>query len=106
MKEIDAPTGYIDTSIALYQSYEATDMNSSIDFLNKVIISEDDFQWLNDIITIAKAYIYNRYNETELENEHINSFLKNQPTLLEPEHLISFGLLHYQETIKNKANFI
>ena len=70
--------------------------------LNEVKLSEQDFPWLEDIRTLAKAENVHRFGESAIEHEHIAAFLARQHMLFEPDIALNFHLLEYQENLKPK----
>ncbi len=97
------PTGYTDIKIAVFESFEKESYQEAKEILNSVYLEENDFPWLADVRTLAKAKAAKRFGKIEEEKALTSQFLASQPILFEPDHAVSFGLLDYQEIIKPKA---
>ena len=69
--------------------------------LSSVKITENDFPWLKDIVNLGKAETANRFNRNEDEEKYQKEFFEKQPLLFEPNHVFRFGLITYQEKLKN-----
>ena len=105
IRKYKGSTSYTDFKIALFESYSSKSYQEALDKINLVELSSDDFPWLEDIRTLAKAEAAHRFNH-DSESGLISSFLQNQSMLFEPDHAVSFGLLAYQEVIKPKVEIV
>jgi len=94
--------GYMALQLSVFHSFSSETYPIAMETLEKRKLSDNDFPWLEDMRTLAKAAVSNRFRE-DSETGLIDSFLENQPLLFEPEHVVNFGLLTYQETIKPRA---
>ena len=105
IRKYNGSTSYNDFKIALFESFSSKTFQEALDKINSVELSNNDFPWLEDIRTLAKAEAAHRFNH-DGESELIGSFLHNQSMLFEPDHAVSFGLLAYQEVIKPKVEIV
>lgn len=105
IQKYNGSTSYTDLKIALFESLSSTSFQAALDKINSVELSGDDFPWLEDIRTLAKAEAAHRF-KNDIESDLIASFLQNQSMLFEPDHAVSFGLLVYQEVIKPKVKIV
>lgn len=105
IRKYNGSTSYIDFKIALFESFSSKSFQESLDKIDSVEFSDNDFPWLEDIRILAKAEAANRFKH-ESESKFIGSFLQNQSMLFEPDHAVSFGLLAYQEVIKPKVEIV
>jgi hypothetical protein len=102
-KEDDAyPYGFQYTKKAVIESRNSTDYTNGIEILESVELTEIDFSWLYDILTLVKSELSNKFERFDDETEFLRLFWKNQPKLFEPNHLFSFGLFQYQEKLKKE----
>ena len=99
-EELDAIHGMSIVLRALIISRKASSYEDSIKILDNTNLPEDSFSWLPDVLLLAKAEIANKYNNIDDENHYLNQFWENQPSLLEPNHVYTFGLDEYQEKLK------
>jgi len=97
---ISFPKGYVQMKLAVIQSRLLPERNAAEDLLEQVEIKENDFPWLEDLRTLAKAEIAHRHSHSEIEKNRINEFLTKQSMLFEPNIAVDFHLLRYQETLK------
>lgn len=105
VRKYNGATSYTDLKIALFESFSLKSLQEALDKINSVELSGNDFKWLEDIRTLAKAEAAHRF-EDDSESELIDIFLQSQSMLFEPDHAVSFGLLAYQEVIKPKVEFL
>lgn len=105
IRKYNGPTSYNDLKIALFEAYSSKTLQESLDKINSVELSNNDFPWLEDIRTLAKAEAAHRFSD-DSESELLASFLQNQSMLFEPDHAVSFGLLAYQEVIKPRVEIV
>ena len=102
----NGPTGYTDTMIAIFDSFNKGTFQEAMSALDSVNLSENDFHWLEDIRLLAKAKVANKFGEPQVENEVVENFLDKQSILFEPDHAVCFGLLEYQELLKPRVAII
>lgn len=100
MPEGNYPTGYTRMHIAVIKARAADTLNGSRQILEDVMLSEQDFRWLEDIRLLALAEAAHRFSETSLEQDYVLEFIKRQPMLFEPDIALNFHLLRYQEHLK------
>jgi len=86
--------------IAIIKGRMTGSAHAAEELLNAVNLSDQDFPWLQDIRTLAKAEIAHRFNQVEVEQEHVEAFLGRQRMLFEPNIALDFHLLRYQERLK------
>ncbi len=96
------PSGYKAVQLAALKARGANGSEEAVALLQEVNLSQNDFPWLVDVLTIHKAWSFQRAAELQQENAEIEQFLAKQPMLFEPDHAVSFGFLPYQETLKAK----
>ena len=65
-----------------------------------VALTQNDFPWLEDIRTMALAELMGREGRGAEEEELLARFRERQPLLFEPEHLVAFNLLEYNEKLR------
>ena len=63
-------------------------------------LSENDFQWPENIRLLAKCEVASRFGNQKLEKQFQTEFFKRQPQLVEPDLALDFFLLDYQEKLK------
>ena len=68
----------------------------------EIKIGEQDFPWLADIRLLAMCEIESRKGNGKKEERLISEFLEKQPLLFEPEHVVSFFFMDYQEKLKDR----
>ena len=103
MPEGSFPTGYTRMNIAVIKAQAATTIKDAQEVLASVVLSEQDFPWLEDIRTLAQAEVAHRLHDPVLERERIEEFLVRQPMLFEPDIALNFHLLRYQENLKSRV---
>ena len=96
------PTGYTRMNIAVIKARAARSMSAVRDVLAEVVLSENDFPWLEDIRTLALAEAAHRLGDPIVEQQYVQSFLLRQPMLFEPDIALNFHLLQYQEKLKSR----
>jgi|CXWL01.1.fsa_nt_gi tetratricopeptide (TPR) repeat protein len=96
----DFPNGYSFMKRAVIKGRTAASQKEAEDLLNSVEIKGNDFPWLADIRTLAKAETAHRFSEPNVEKQHTNEFMTRQPMLFEPDIALNFHLLRYQERLK------
>ena len=92
--------GFTRMKIAVMQGRMTGSAGAAEELLNAVNLSGEDFPWLQDIRTLAKAEIAYQFDQVEVEQEHVEAFLGRQPMLFEPNIALDFHLLRYQERLK------
>ncbi len=97
------PTGYTRMNVAVIKARAATTVVAAQEVLAGVSLSEQDFPWLEDIRTLARAEAARRLGDSTLEQECVEAFLVRQPLLLEPDIALNFHLLRYQENLKTRV---
>jgi hypothetical protein len=106
LTKYNVPTGYTDMRIAIFESFNSKSHAEALDVLDTVHLNKNDFRWLEDMRTLAKAEAAHRFDETEAEDKLVAAFLSNQTMLFEPDHAVSFGLLKYQEVLKPRVTIV
>jgi hypothetical protein len=93
------PQGYIRMIIAIAtaRTAPACDAEAALD---GVELTEQDLPWLENIRTLARAELAARVGQADIEQTHVDAFLKRQPMLFEPDIALTFHLLEYQERLK------
>ena len=94
------PSGYLRVQLAALKARSSGNLESALAFLADVSFDSKDFPWLVDVLTIHRAWAYQRAGNASREATETNRFFAKQPLLFEPDHAISFGFLPYQETLK------
>jgi tetratricopeptide (TPR) repeat protein len=95
-----APTGYTRMNLAVAKSRMAHTIGAAEGIVDAVQLTEQDFPWLEDIRTLAKAEAARRFHRSDLEAARISAFRARQPLLFEPDIALNFHLLRYQEYVK------
>ena len=103
MPEGNFPTGYTRMNIAVIKARSAQTMAAAQEVLAGVVLTEQDFPWLEDIRTLAQAEAAHRLGHPALEQERAEAFLMRQPMLFEPDIALNFHLLRYQENLKARV---
>lgn len=96
----DMPHGTHKMRVASLLVNSIDNITDALKTIDDVILSENDFRWLDDIKIIKKAEIYNKFKLIEEENVCLKAFYKNQPLLFEPNHVVNYNLIIYQEKLK------
>jgi len=94
------PNGYQSVQLAALKGRAASDGGEAVALLQDVHLGPNDFPWLADVLTIHKAWAFQKAGEHEREISEVDQFFAKQPLLFEPDHAVSFGFLPYQETLK------
>lgn len=94
------PQGHIRMNIAVAMARTSLSAIDAENTLNEVQLTAQDRPWLEDIRTLAKAEVAARFAQPDLERALVETFLKRQPMLFEPDIALSFHLLEYQERLK------
>jgi hypothetical protein len=97
------PTGYTRMSIAVIKTRTAPTLEAAEEVLRGVALSEQDFPWLEDVRTLARAEVASRFGDAALESQCVEAFLVRQPMLFEPDIALDFFLLRYQERLKPRV---
>lgn len=103
MPEGNFPTGYTRMNIAVIKARSATTVEAARAILASVVLTEQDFPWLEDIRTLAQAEAAHRLHDAAIEKTSIEAFLVRQPMLFEPDIALNFHLLRYQENLKHRV---
>ncbi len=98
------PTGYTRMNIAIIKTRSAPTAEAAQAILLEVTLSPQDFRWLEDIRALALAQVANRFGDSAVENKRIETFLARQPLLFEPDIVLNFHLLRYQERLKPRVS--
>jgi len=93
-------SGYLQMQRAVIMGRAAIDQKEAEDLLDNVDLKENDFSWLGDIRTLAKAEIAHRFGRLDVESQRTDEFFARQAMLFEPDIAINFHLLRYQEGLK------
>jgi tetratricopeptide (TPR) repeat protein len=88
---------------AVIKARMATTIEAAQEILASVVLSEQDFPWLEDIRMLALAEAAHRLADPALERESVEAFLVRQPMLFEPDIALNFHLLRYQENLKPRV---
>ena len=99
---VAAPAGYPAMLRGVLLSRRADSLDKAIAVLDGVQLTQEDFPWLEDIRTLAKAEAAGRFAEKQKEEEWVKTFLVKQPFLFEPHHVFHFGFLEYQEGLRGR----
>jgi len=75
------------------------DFSSAETAIRSIQLKQNDFPWLEDVRTILLAKLNHKYGRPD-EEKHKQQFLQKQKLLFEPDHVVSFFLLEYQELLK------
>jgi hypothetical protein len=94
------PNGYSLMQRAVIKGRAAATREEAESLLDDVTLEENDFPWLVDIRTLAKAEIAHRFSKPEIEEKRANEFIAKQAMLFEPDIALNFHLLRYQERLK------
>jgi len=68
--------------------------------VESVTLTENDFPWIEDVRTMALAELMGREGRAQDEAELLARFRERMPLLFEPEHLVGFNLLDYNEKLR------
>lgn len=96
----DFPNGYSFMKRAVIKGRTAGSQKEAEDLLDSVELKENDFPWLADIRTLAKAEIAHRFSQSDVERHRVEEFMVRQAMLFEPDIALNFYLLRYQEHLK------
>lgn len=96
----DFPNGYSFMKRAVIKGRTAASQKEAEDLLDSVELKGNDFPWLVDIRTLAKAEIAHRFSQPDLETKRLDEFMAKQVMLFEPDIALNFHLLRYQERLK------
>jgi hypothetical protein len=96
----DFPNGYSFMQRGVIQGRSAASQKEAEDLLDSVELKGNDFPWLADVRTLAKAEIAYRFSQPDLEKQRVEKFLARQAMLFEPDIALNFHLLRYQERLK------
>ncbi|MBD3193454.1 MAG: hypothetical protein GF317_00250 [Candidatus Lokiarchaeota archaeon] len=100
LRQQNSPLGENLTLQALIKARKANSYEQAIKFLDSVKLSSSDFPWLKDLISLGKAESADKFNKSIEEEKFQKEFLKEQPLLFEPYHVLLFGIDIYQEKLK------
>jgi hypothetical protein len=98
----DFPNGYSSMNRAIIKGRVAPNPQQAEELLAGVELKANDFPWLADIRTLARAEIAHRYSQPDVENNRVDQFMARQPMLFEPDIALNFHLLRYQERLKQR----
>lgn len=96
----DFPNGYSFLKRAVIRGRAAASQQEAEDLLDQVELKGNDFPWLADIRTLAKAEIAHRFSKPDVEEKRVDEFMARQAMLFEPDIALNFHLLRYQERLK------
>lgn len=96
----DFPHGYALMKRAVIQGRSAANARDAEAMLDKVELKANDFPWLGDLRTLARAEIHHRFGQSDREAAFVEKFMARQPMLFEPDIALDFHLLRYQERLK------
>ena len=94
------PNGYSSMKRAVIRARSAATQAEGEHLLDGVELKANDFPWLGDIRTLAKAEIAHRFSRPDVEAQHVDAFMARQAILFEPDIALNFHLLRYQERLK------
>ena len=97
---VAAPAGYPSALRAVLLSRKAESLPKAVEILEGVKLAAEDFPWLADALTLAKAEAAGRFEDRAREQALVQVFLARQPFLFEPHHAFHFGFLPYQEKLR------
>lgn len=92
-------TGYERVRAAVLYSLRQNEYSKAQEVLDSVRLADNDFPWLNDMLSLAKCEAAHRC-EPSAEAELLERFFQRQPLLFEPDHAVNFRVLEYQEFLK------
>ena len=98
----DFPNGYSSMNRAVIKGRDAANQQEAEELLDNVELKANDFPWLANIRTLAKAEIAHRYSQPDVESNRVDEFMARQPMLFEPDIALNFHLLRYQEHLKQR----
>ncbi len=96
-------TGYEDLKIAIFESFKLKSFDEACERIGRVTLTDNGFPWLKDIRTLAFAEAAYRFDNEDECIWQTRAFLVQQSMLFEPNIALDFGLLGYQEKIKDLA---
>lgn len=94
------PNGYSSMTRAVIKGRAAANPQEAEELLDSVELKANDFPWLADIRTLAKAEIAHRFSLPDVEKKRVDEFMARQAMLFEPDIALNFHLLRYQERLK------
>ena len=94
------PTGQLRMNRAVLRARAAMTVEAAMAELDAVHLTSDDHAWLEDIGTLARAELFNRFGMQDREQAALSEFWPRQALLFEPNHAFHFGFLDYQERLK------
>ena len=106
IEKYNGSTSYSNIMIAIFDSFDKGTFQEAVSTLDSVNLNENDLLWLENIRLLAKAKAANKFSELQIENEFLENFLDKQSMLFEPDYVVSFGLLEYQELLKPRVAII
>lgn len=89
--------GYAGIQAAVWESRTAASVEACDAVVDRVRLTESDFEWLEDARTLAKAECRLRFGGDA--KDLITAFTVRQPLLFEPDHAVSFGFLEVQQEL-------
>jgi tetratricopeptide (TPR) repeat protein len=92
--------GFQAVELACWAARMETSLDAARAGLERIIIRDTDHQWMHDVRTLALAEAEHRFGNGAAELELLKKFVSRQPLLLEPEWLITFGFVEYQERVR------
>ena len=92
-------TGYERVRAAVIYALRQNEYSRAQEVLDSVRLADDDFPWLNDMLSLAKCEAAHRC-EPSAEAELLEGFFQSQPLLFEPDHAVNFRVLEYQELLR------
>lgn len=99
-KALNTPNDYLHVQIACLSSLMAGRYEKAMNILDSAMSVTTEDPFLANILLLAKACISHRFSKAVEENQYRHLFVQRNPVLLQLEHVISFGMLHYQEQLK------
>ena len=94
------PTGQLRMKRAVLRCRAASTVDAALAELDAVRLSAADHAWLEDIRTLARAELFDRFEMRDREEAALSEFWPRQALLFEPNHAFTFGFLDYQERLK------
>jgi len=99
-QSIKEENGYTQMRMNFLLAQSVTIEEEALQLIDKNELSENDFQWPENIRLLAKCEVASRFGNQKLEKQFQTEFFKRQPQLVEPDLALDFFLLDYQEKLK------
>lgn len=93
------PSGCQRVQLASLRAVDSEDPETAITALHDVILADNDFPWLRDVILIHTARTLWKGGRADAAER--SKFLERQRLLFEPDHAFGFAFLDYQEELRS-----